>query len=82
MGGAVPDTCKHSPAQYRRLLRAHGLIATRGAGYGFGPFTLLGRHVLPGRAGVLTHRLLQRLAGRLAPLNATGAQYLVLARKQ
>jgi len=78
----VPDTIKHTPAEYRRMLARHGLEPVRASGFGFGPFTLLGRRVLPGRRGVQGHRALQWLADRRVPgLTATGAQYLVLARK-
>lgn len=78
----VPDTIKHTPREYRRMLAQHGLEPVRVSGFGFGPFTLLGRRVLPGQRGVQMHLALQWLADRRVPgLTATGAQYIVLARK-
>ena len=49
---------------------------------GFGPFSFLGRTLLPDRVGVKLHHLLQGLADRgVAGLRRAGSQYLVLARK-
>jgi ubiquinone/menaquinone biosynthesis C-methylase UbiE len=49
---------------------------------GFGPFSFLGRTILPDKAGVVLHHRLQGLADRgVAGLRRTGSQYLVLARK-
>lgn len=64
-----------------RLVRA-GLERIEGKMIGFGPFTLAQHQLLSDLAGVKLHRTLQRLADRGVPvLRATGAQYLVLARK-
>jgi hypothetical protein len=54
----------------------------RGVTFGFGPFTLLGRQVLPRRWAVALHDRLRALAERGAPgLAQAGIEYLVLARK-
>ena len=77
----VPATY-HGIAEFDRILADAGLERLRGSAYGFGPFTLFGRRVLPERLGVRLHLWLQRLADRGVPLvRSTGAQYMVVARK-
>ena len=50
---------------------------------GFGPFTFLDHHLLPGAVGLRVHRSLQGFAGRRIPmLRSIGSQYIVLARKR
>src|SRR6266516_6332060 len=76
----VPATY-HGIAEFDRILADAGLERLRGSAYGFGPFTLFGRRVLPERLGVRLHLWLQRLADRGVPLvRSTGAQYMVVAR--
>ncbi len=71
-----------APGQFDRMLAGVGAPVGRGVTFGFGPFTLLGREVLPARPGVTVHRSLQRLADAGVPgIRMTGAQYLVLATK-
>lgn len=53
---------------FDRLLRSAGLHPLRVAGVGFGPFTFLGRNVLPNGMGLQVDRLLQWLADHGAPL--------------
>ena len=53
---------------FDRLLRAAGLDPIEFAGVGFGPFTFLGRSVLPSSIGLRVDRLLQRLADHNLPL--------------
>jgi hypothetical protein len=49
---------------------------------GFGPFSFLGRTLLPDPLGIRLHHRLQALADRgVAGLRSTGSQYVVLARK-
>lgn len=73
---------RHTPEQFDRLLRGVGTAVRRGRTFGFGPFTMMGSEVLPGRAGVTVHRGLQRLADAGFPgVRGAGAQYLVVARK-
>jgi ubiquinone/menaquinone biosynthesis C-methylase UbiE len=49
---------------------------------GFGPFTLLGKNILPDSAGVWLDERLQQLADRGFPLlSATSSQHILLARK-
>ncbi|MBF5042259.1 class I SAM-dependent methyltransferase [Aggregicoccus sp. 17bor-14] len=65
-----------------RLLRGAGLEPLRHRTFGFGPFSLLGRPLLPGPLGIRLHQRLQALADRGVPvLRATGAQDLVLAHR-
>jgi ubiquinone/menaquinone biosynthesis C-methylase UbiE len=53
---------------FDRLLRTAGLEPLEFDGVGFGPFTFLGRNVLPTRAGLRADRLLQWLADHHVPL--------------
>jgi FkbM family methyltransferase len=64
------------------VLGRAGLRKVAGRTIGFGPFTFAGRALVPERIGIALHRRLQRLADRRLPgLEATGAHYLVMARK-
>jgi|ERR1700694_435738 len=63
-------------------LAAAGLVKVKSRTIGFGPFSILGRVVVPEPLGTNLHRRLQRLADRGTPgLRSTGGHYLVLARK-
>jgi SAM-dependent methyltransferase len=67
---------------FDRLLRAAGLDPLEFAGVGFGPFTFLGRNVLPSSIGLRVDRLLQRLADHHLPLLQHAALFhLALAVK-
>jgi len=55
-------------SDFDRLLRAARLDPLEFEGVGFGPFTFLGRNVLPNRVGLRVDRLLQRLADHNVPL--------------
>ena len=71
-----------TPWELAPRLEDGGLRLVRSQAFGFGPFTLLGRQVLPGRAGVdLEERLQLRAEGSHA-LDRLAAQYLVLARRE
>ncbi|HEY8737043.1 MAG TPA: methyltransferase domain-containing protein [Candidatus Dormibacteraeota bacterium] len=66
----------------RRLMSQAGLSVVNYQTLGFGPFSLLGRRLLPDRVGLKLHRSLQKAADRGAPiLRSTGTQQLVLARR-
>jgi ubiquinone/menaquinone biosynthesis C-methylase UbiE len=79
----LPAAKRHDARALDRLLAGAGLVRVRSASVGFGPFALLGRRLLPERAGVELHHRLQRLADSRWPLlRSTGAHHLVLARKQ
>jgi ubiquinone/menaquinone biosynthesis C-methylase UbiE len=72
----------HSRADLDRLLEESGLTKTVGLTLGFGPFTILGRQVLPASVTIRMNRALQRWADAGTPLvRALGTQHLVLARK-
>jgi D-aspartate ligase len=80
--GAFAIAAMHTRGQLRDLLATAGLEVEAEQTIGFGPFTVLGRRVLDGRAGATIHGRLQALADRGTPvLRAGGAQVLVLARK-
>lgn len=63
--------------QFDRLLRMAGLDLLEFQGVGFGPFTFLGRNVLPNRVGLRVDRLLQRLADHNVPLLQRAAVFHV-----
>ena len=72
----------HRRGELDRILAAAGLEPVAGATFGFGPFTLLGRRLLPDPVGVRVDASLQSLADRGVPgVRSAGAQYLVVARK-
>lgn len=72
----------HTLEAFERLIEDAGLEKVQARTIGYGPFTLLGRPILPKRAGVRLHRRLQTAADRGAQrLRAVGSQYLVMARK-
>lgn len=72
----------HSPAAFDRLLAANGLSKLRQATLGFGPFTALGRPLLPDPLAIRLHHRLQDAADRGVPvIRATGMFYLVLAQR-
>jgi ubiquinone/menaquinone biosynthesis C-methylase UbiE len=80
--GSGPVVHMVTPKVFDRMLSAAGLSAVRRQTFGFGPFTFLGREVVPQRLGVQLHRRLERRAergGRILPQR--GHQYIVLARK-
>jgi D-aspartate ligase len=77
----VPATFHHR-AELDRILAAAGLESVARSTFGFGPFTLLGRRLLPDSVGVRVDASLQALADRDVPgLRAVGAQHLVVARR-
>jgi ubiquinone/menaquinone biosynthesis C-methylase UbiE len=79
----TPPARRHSSAELDTALRKLGYAKLHGVMLGFGPFSLFGRKILPERIGVKAHNALQHYADRNVPiLRSTGAQYLVLARKQ
>lgn len=79
----VGTTTKVWSRGFDRELKEAGLKKQRGFTLGFGPFTLMGRHVLRGRAAVALHSKLQQLAdGRIPLFRSTGCQYLVVAQKR
>src|SRR6266540_448109 len=79
----IPRTTMHTSAEFDNLLASAGLVKIKHRMIGFGPFTFLKIQLFPGAIGIWLHRLLQRAANLGFPiLRSTGAQYLVVARKQ
>jgi SAM-dependent methyltransferase len=78
-----PETPRTYHAGFvNRLTFDAGLARVKMQTIGFGPFSFLGRELLPQRAGIRLHRFLQRLAERQFPvIRSVGGQHLVLARK-
>jgi ubiquinone/menaquinone biosynthesis C-methylase UbiE len=68
MPSQVPWPAATTFGDFDRLLRAAGLDPLEFAGVGFGPFTFLGRNVLPSSSGLRVDRLLQRFADHNLPL--------------
>ena len=80
--GSYPAPTFHRRRFIDATFARAGLIKIRGRTIGFGPFSILGRVVVPEPLGTSLHHRLQRLADRGAPLlRATGGHYLVLAQK-
>ena len=78
--GAPVD--QHSIHEFDRMLETAGLRKEKGKTFGFGPFTLFDRPMVPRRLEVRLHRRLQRAADRGSHLfGSRGAQYIVAARK-
>lgn len=72
----------HHRSQIDRMVEWAGLSISRTRTLGFGPFTILGRRVLPAGIAIPAHHQLQRLADRnIALFRATGSHYIVLATK-
>lgn len=79
----VTRATMHTPAEVDSWLASAGLVKVASATFGFGPFTLLGRNMMPAQAGTWLHWRLEALAAGSAPiLGSTGAQYIVMARKE
>jgi len=77
-----PRLTAHRSAEFDRILARSGLRPLARCTLGFGPFTLLGMAVLPGRLGLRVNGWLQRLADRGVPgVRSAGSQYLVLAAR-
>jgi 2-polyprenyl-3-methyl-5-hydroxy-6-metoxy-1,4-benzoquinol methylase len=78
----APAATFHSRRFIDEALASAGLAKTSGKTLGFGPFTFLGRRVLPEALGLVLHHRLQRLADRGVPvLRSMGVFHFVLARK-
>ncbi len=78
--GVVPSL--HSPGEVDGLLGSAGLRKEKVRTLGFGPFTFLGRDVVPRALGVRLHQRLQAHADRGSSLSFRGSQYLVHAKKR
>ena len=78
----TPRNHHHSIRKFDAFLAAAGLEKVEGRTVGFGPFSFLGRNLLPDSSGVRVHHWLQKLANRgVAVVRSAGTQYIVLARK-
>jgi len=72
----------YSPQEFDSILALAGFKKLESTMVGFGPFSILGRKLLPDSAGVFVDRRLQQLADDKAPfIRSAGRIYLVLARK-
>lgn len=71
-----------NPGSIRAMVKKAGLEPVTERSVGFGPFTFVGRRLLPDAAGVRLQDALERLAAaEQSRLRLLGTQYLVLARK-
>lgn len=72
----------HTTWYIDRVVSENRLKMERAVTLGFGPFSFLGRTLLPDSVGIRLHHRLQTLANRGVPgVRSTGSQYLVLAKK-
>lgn len=73
----------HSASYVDRLIFESRLQKAKAATVGFGPFSFLGRRLLPDSVEMSLNRRLQELADRgVVGIRSTGSQYLVLTRKR
>jgi len=73
----------HTPGEVTSELAMRDLRAVGRLSAGFGPFTFLGKRVMPDRWGIAVHAFLQRLANRHFPFVWNrGSYYIILARKE
>jgi hypothetical protein len=71
----------HTTSYFDRVFSQNRLEIEKAFTLGFGPFSFLGRTLLPESLAIRLHCRLQALADRgVAGLRSTGSQYLVLAR--
>jgi SAM-dependent methyltransferase len=86
VGRAIAPGLRHKlhwPWEFNSVLESVGFECVMTASIGFGPFTLLGQHVLSATWGLELHRRLQQLADQHRfGLRWAGSQYVVLARKR
>jgi SAM-dependent methyltransferase len=77
-----PSARLHSIREFDACIAAAGLEKIEGKTVGFGPFSFLGRTILPEPQGVRLHHWLQGHADRGVPgIRAAGSHYVVLAMK-
>ena len=73
----------HTTSYIDRVFLQNRLEIEKSATLGFGPFSFLGRTLLPESLGIRLHHRFQALADHgVAGLRSTGSQYLLLARKR
>lgn len=78
----TPSMTFHSTHSVDRMIAGAGLVKIRASSVGFGPFSLMGKGILPARVAIPVHRRLQDLADRDVPLVKNGGMsYLILGRK-
>jgi ubiquinone/menaquinone biosynthesis C-methylase UbiE len=79
----APEAYTHSVLECDSQLGAVGFEKLDGITHGFGPFTFLGRQLMPRPMGLTLHRNLQGMAIRGFPvLSSSGSHYVVLGRKR
>jgi len=72
----------HTTWYMDRIVSQNRLQTEKAITLGFGPFSFLGRRLLPESLGIRLHHRLQRLADHGVPgVRSTGSQYLILAKK-
>lgn len=77
-----PNFSFYSSQEFDALLARAGFRKLESLMFGFGPFSMFGRQLIPNLTGVCVDRWLQRLADKVPSLKSTGRVYLVLARKE
>lgn len=72
---------RHLPREVDEMLAGAGIAVARRTTVGYGPFTLMGRRLLPDRAGTRLHEGLEQSAARSPRLRGSGWHYVVAGRK-
>ncbi len=79
---AGTESYLHLPSEVDRMLTGAGVTPVRRTSIGFGPFTFLGRQLVPEALGARLHGRLERASRRSRLLRRTGWHYIVAAQKR
>jgi ubiquinone/menaquinone biosynthesis C-methylase UbiE/O-antigen/teichoic acid export membrane protein len=83
IGTGQPRATLHDRVGFRRMLEAAGLESVEIYGFGYGPFTVFGRHLLGEASAKRLDRILQRLADTWLPaVQNLSVQSLVVASRR
>jgi SAM-dependent methyltransferase len=72
----------HLPREVDEMLTGQGIDVSRRTSVGYGPFTVMGRLLLPDGVGTRLHQRLERSAGGRPRLRGSGWHYLAAGRKR
>jgi 2-polyprenyl-3-methyl-5-hydroxy-6-metoxy-1,4-benzoquinol methylase len=79
--GESAPAYRHAPREVDGLLASEGVDVLRRTTVGYGPFTVMGRLLLPDRVGTWLHERLERAARGRPRLRGSGWHYVVAGRK-
>jgi SAM-dependent methyltransferase len=79
--GYSAPSYRHLPREVDEMLTGAGIAVALRTTVGYGPFTVMGRPLLPDRVGTRLHERLERSAGGSPRLRGSGWHYLAAGRK-